>query len=64
MAIGYGYSQLYLPHRKAYEKCLEYTMFDPVKQAYRWKFEFTDEWFETHEEAMRNCINIQKQIFR
>ena len=49
--------------QEATDKCLEYVIYSPEKKAYRWKFEFTDEWFPTKQEAMENCFPVQKDIF-
>jgi len=62
--IAIYYWHYYLPYKKAYEKCLEYVLYSPERQAYRWKFEFVDEWYKTHEDAMKACINVQKEIYR
>lgn len=51
------------PCKEANEKCLEYVLFNPEKNAYRWKFEFADEWYQTKEDAMDACLNVQKDIF-
>ena len=45
-----------------YKKCIEYTIYDPEKRAYRWKSEFTDEWFKNKEDAMENCITTFENV--
>lgn len=39
-------------------KCLQWTNFDPDKNAYRW----SSDYFKTKNEAIKNCIAVQKDI--
>ncbi len=64
IAIVYFVFYYYLPYKKAERKCFEYVLYNPERQAYRWKFEFTDEWYKTQKDAMDACINTQKEIFK
>jgi len=63
IAIAFYFYNRTKPCKEAYNKCLEYITYDPERKAYRWKFEFVDEWYQTKDEAMEACINKQSEIF-
>ena len=42
--------------------CLEWTTYDPEKDAWHWKREFLSEYFQTREQAIENCEKVWRKI--
>lgn len=46
---------LWFQEDEVYSDCLEWTIYNPEKDAWHWRREFTGEYFETREQAIENC---------
>jgi len=47
---------------EVYSDCLEWTTYNPEKNAWHWKREFLGEYFQTREQAVENCKEIWGEI--